>query len=114
MNFLILNREILDVTKVDEIFEVKTARGSLKTKKLIVATGGKSFTTLGASDIGLKIAKSFNLDVKEFTPALVGLTVQKDQFWMKELSGLSCYVNITVDDKVLDEDLHLCIGKREI
>ncbi|WP_373034971.1 NAD(P)/FAD-dependent oxidoreductase [Sulfurimonas sp.] len=102
---LILNREILEVTKKDDIFEIKTSKGSLKAKRVVVATGGKSFKTLGASDIGLSIAKSFGIDAKEFTPALVGLTVQKDQFWMKELSGLSCYVNIKVDDKILDEDL---------
>ncbi len=102
---LILNREVLEVQKIDDIFEVKTQKSILRTKKLIVATGGKSFKILGASEIGLSIAKSFNVDVKEFTPALVGLTVQKDQFWMKELSGLSCYVHIKVDDKVLDEDL---------
>jgi hypothetical protein len=102
---LILNREILEVTKKDDIFEIKTSKGSLRAKKVIVATGGKSFKTLGASDIGLGIAKNFDIELKEFTPALVGLTVQKDQFWMKELSGLSCYVNIKVDDKILDEDL---------
>nr|WP_321267916.1 aminoacetone oxidase family FAD-binding enzyme [uncultured Sulfurimonas sp.] len=102
---LVLNQEILEVTKKDNIFEVKTKRGILKASRVVVASGGKSFQTLGASDIGLKIAKSFNLKVKEFTPALVGFTLQKDQFWMKSLSGLSCYVHIKVDDKVLDEDL---------
>ena len=102
---LILNREVSEVLKKDDIFEIKTPQGILKSKKLIVATGGKSFTNLGASDIGLSIAKSFDISVKEFTPALVGLTVQKDQFWMKELSGLSCYVNIKVDNKLLDEEM---------
>lgn len=102
---LILNREIIEVLKNNELFEIKTNRGNIKARRVVVATGGKSFKTLGASDIGLKIAKSFSINVKEFTPALVGLTVQKEQFWMKELSGLSCYVNIKVEDKVLSEDL---------
>ncbi len=102
---LILNREVVDVVKKDDIFEIETLRGIIKSKKLIVATGGKSFKTLGASDIGLKIAKDFNMAVKEFTPALVGLTVQKDQFWMKELSGLSCYVKIKVAGKILNEEM---------
>jgi predicted Rossmann fold flavoprotein len=102
---MLLNRDILHVSKKDEVFEVKTSSGVLRTKKLIVATGAKSFANLGASDIGLEIAKSFDIKVKDFTPALVGLTVQKDQFWMKELSGLSCYVNIHVEGKILKEDL---------
>lgn len=65
----------------------------------------QNYQTLGASDIGLKIAKDFGLKVKEFSPALVGMTLQKDQFWMKELSGLSCYVNIKVNDKILKEEM---------
>jgi len=101
----ILNSEIVSVEKIDDIFEVKTSKGILKTKKVVVATGGKSFKTLGASDIGLSIAKSFGMKVKEFTPALVGMTLQPQQFWMKELSGLSCYVHITVDEKILKEDM---------
>ena len=44
-------------------------------------------------------------DLKEFTPALVGLTVQKEQFWMKELSGLSCYVRIFVGEKSVEEEM---------
>ncbi len=102
---MLLNCEVLHVSKKDDIFEVKTSKGILKTKTLIVATGGKSFKNLGASDIGLFIAKNFDIKVKEFTPALVGLTVQKEQFWMKELSGLSCYVNIKVEGKTLKEEM---------
>ena len=102
---LLLNTDILEVKQVDELFEINTSKGVLKSKKLVVATGGKSFTTLGASEIGLRIAKDFAIKVKEFFPALVGLTVQKEQFWMKELSGLSCYVNIHVDGKVLKEEM---------
>jgi len=100
-----LNREVLSVEKKDELFEVKTSKGIEICKNLVVATGGKSFKNLGASDIGLRIAKSFGLKVKEFTPALVGMTLQPQEFWMKELSGLSCYVHIKVDGKVLKEEM---------
>jgi len=102
---MLLNREILEVHKANDIFEIKTSNGVLKSKKLVLATGGKSYKTLGASEIGLKIAKSFGLSVKEFTPALVGMTLQKEQFWMKSLSGLSAYVHIKVEDKVLKEEM---------
>lgn len=101
----ILTTEILEVKKVNGIFEIKTSKGVMKSKNLVIATGGKSFKTLGASEIGLSIAKSFNMKVKEFTPALVGITLQPDQAWMKELSGLSCYVHIKVNSKLLHEDI---------
>jgi len=99
------NTNVLEVIKKDDIFEIRTDKTVLKTKKLIVATGGKSFTNLGASDIGLGIAKSFDIKVKEFSPALVGLTLQPSEFWMKELSGLSCLVDITVGYKTLKEEM---------
>jgi predicted Rossmann fold flavoprotein len=102
---MLLNNEILKVIKKDNLFEVKTQKSIYKAKKLVVATGGKSFKILGASEIGLQIAKDFGLKVKEFSPALVGLTVQKEQFWMKELSGLSCYVHIKVNEKLIKEEM---------
>lgn len=101
----LLASDILHVSKEEGHFIIKTSKGVLSAKKVVVATGGKSFKSLGASDIGLKIAKDFGLHVKEFEPALVGLTVQKKEFWMKELSGLSCYVNIKVGDRVLKEEM---------
>ena len=101
----ILNTTVLEVKKIDNIFEIKTSRGSLKSKKLVIASGGKSFSNLGASDIGLSIAKSFDIKVKEFQPALVGLTLQPAQSWMKSLSGLSCYVNIKDEDRIIKEEM---------
>jgi len=100
-----LNHDISKLEKKDDIFELNTLKGILQARKVVVATGGKSFKTLGASDIGLTIAKDFGLKVKEFTPALVGMTLQREQFWMKELSGLSCYVHIVAEGKVLKEDM---------
>ncbi|SFV75327.1 NAD(FAD)-utilizing dehydrogenases [hydrothermal vent metagenome] len=99
------NHDILNLQKKDDIFSLTTSQQTLQAKNVVVATGGKSFALLGASDIGLKLAQNFHIQTKEFTPALVGLTLQKEQFWMKELSGLSCYVHITVEDKILKEDL---------
>ena len=102
---MILDERILSLTKEQEHFIVKTESHSYRSKRVVVATGGKSFATLGASEIGLDIAKSFGIKVKEFTPALVGLTLQKEQFWMRELSGLSCYVHIKVEKRLIKEEM---------
>jgi len=102
---LYLYAEIFKITKHNELFEIETSKANLKAKKVIVATGGKSYKTIGASDIGLKIASSFEIGVKDFTPALVGMTLQPAQFWMKELSGLSCEVEISVAGKTLREEM---------
>ena len=101
----LLNQSILHVKKENGIFAVTTDRQIYRAKHLVVATGGKSFTKLGASDIGLQIASGFGLQVKSFAPALVGLTLQKEQFWMKELSGISADVAIVVDDKKISQKM---------
>ena len=100
-----LGENILHVSQNSAGFLVKTSRAEYQTKKVVVATGGASYKTLNATDIGIQIAKQFGHDVTEFTPALVGLTLQKDQFWMKELSGISAEVEIEVEDKKLREEM---------
>lgn len=100
-----LHTQIISLKKNDEVFTLLTSNATLYAKKVIVATGGKSYASIGASEIGLEIAKSFGIEVNEFSPALVGLTVQKEQFWMRELSGLSCYVHIKVGHKLIKEEM---------
>jgi len=102
---LILGKKIIELTKTDDKFELLTDKGSYIAKKVIIATGGESFKNIGATDIGLEIAKKFDIAVQRFEPALVGLTLQKEQFWMKELSGLSCFVRIKVIDRMIEEEM---------
>lgn len=101
---LLLNHKILSVEGKNP-FTVITEKGKFQADKLVVATGGASYKEIGASDIGLKIAQNYGLKTVPFAPALVGLTVQSKEFWMKELSGISFPARIRVGDKVLDEDL---------
>lgn len=86
-------------------FAVTTDKGRFKTSIIVLATGGASYKELGASDIGLKIAEKYGLKILPFSPALVGLTLQPKEFWMKELSGISCRAQIRVAGRILDEDL---------
>jgi hypothetical protein len=86
-------------------FIVTTDKGKFSASKVVVATGGASYKELGASDIGLKIAQSHGHTIVPFAPALVGLTLQPKEFWMKELSGVSLRAHIEVAGKTLDEDL---------
>ena len=102
---ILLNQTVIDVSKRDDIFYVKTNIESFSAKSLVIASGGLSFATLGASDIGFKIASKFNHTINRLSPALVGLTLQKEQFFFKGLSGVSTRVNIKIDDRVLSGDM---------
>ncbi|WP_258237377.1 BaiN/RdsA family NAD(P)/FAD-dependent oxidoreductase [Arcobacter sp. AHV-9/2010] len=99
-----LSTKVLDIS-YNNFFTITTSRGSIEAKKVVVASGGLSYTSLGASTIAFDIAKKFNHKVVDLNPALVGFTVQKEQFWFKDLSGLSIFVNIFVEDKKIEGNL---------
>lgn len=101
---LLLGHKILSV-EGQSPFVIITDKGKFSAKNVVVATGGASYKELGASDIGLKIAQSYGIKTVPFSPVLVGLTLQPKEFWMKELSGISCRARIHVAGKMLDEDL---------
>lgn len=93
-----LNTQVVDVD-FKENFGIHTNKQLLKAKRLVVASGGLSYATLGASHIAFDIAKKFGHSIKTLSPALVGLTVQKEQFWFKNLSGISLPVIVKVENK---------------
>ncbi len=95
---------IIRVEKRDT-FLIYTKNKTFSTKNLIVATGGMSYSSVGASGIAYEIAKTFNHHVSTLKPSLVGFTVQKDQFWFKSLSGISIKVAITIGEKYFKDDL---------
>lgn len=100
----LLSHKILDISYEDG-FIVTTDKTKIKAKHLVIATGSSAYPQVGGSNIGLVLAKKMGHKVEEFSPALVGWTVQKDQFWMKELSGISTPVSIDVGHKKLFGEL---------
>ena len=100
----LLSHKIIDIDKKDEYFVV-TDKGRIRAKHLVIATGSPAYPQVGGSDIGLKLAQKLGHSVKSFAPVLVGWTVQKEQFWMKELSGISTRVSIDVGHKKLFGEL---------
>ena len=100
-----LNEKVLEITKRGDFFSVQTDKRILSSKYVVVASGGLSFPRIGASGIGYEIAEHFGHTIVKTAPALVGLTVQKGQFFFKELSGASCDVKITVGHMICEGSL---------
>lgn len=96
---------IQELRTIPDGFNIRTSRGDLTASRVIVATGGASYASVGATDVGLRIAQGLGLRAVAFRPALAGLTLQREQFWMKALSGISLPVRIHVGRKELKEDL---------
>jgi predicted Rossmann fold flavoprotein len=91
-------------------YEVDTSQGTVHAAAVVVATGGLSIPKIGATDIGYRLAKQFNLRLVEPRPGLVPLTFD-DKAWAPyaQLSGLSLPVRIETGTKKnlqsFDEDL---------
>ncbi len=79
--------QVLSVKK-ETVFSVETSQGSFRSSSLVVATGGLSIPTLGATDFGYSLARQFGLRIEEPRPALVPLTLTS-QTPLTELSGIS-------------------------
>lgn len=100
-----LNTEVKSVSHKNGLFEVDTSKGVFVGKNLVVASGGLSYATLGASGIGYEIANSFGHTLMPTSPALVGFTVQPKEAWFKELSGVSVPSRVQVGDKAFSENV---------
>ena len=55
-------------------YEIESDRGLIKTRTVVVATGGLSIPKIGATDFGYRVAQQFGLRVVAPRPALVPLT----------------------------------------
>lgn len=96
-NSIELQTEVTEVKKKSEIFEIRTSKGTIVAKNVVIASGGLSFPKIGATAIGYDIAKSFDHTVQTLSAGLVGFTVQPEQFFFKSLSGIAMDVKITID-----------------
>ena len=91
-------------------YEIDTDQGTVYAAAVVVATGGLSIPKIGATDMGYRLAKQFNLRMIEPRPGLVPLTFD-DKAWAPyaQLSGLSLPVRIETGSKKtlqsFDEDL---------
>lgn len=99
-----LSTKVIDVD-FNGNYKVKTEKNIIEAKKVVIASGGLSYPVLNATSLAFDIAKKFGHSIEKLEPALVGFTVQKEQFWFKNLSGLSLGVHTFVEDKSFEGSL---------
>ena len=81
-------------------YEIETDQGTVHCAALVVASGGLSIPKIGATDLGYRIARQFDLPVVTPRPALVPLTFDPDAWApFAQLSGLSLPVKIETGNK---------------
>jgi predicted Rossmann fold flavoprotein len=91
-------------------YELQTSRGPVRSRAVVIASGGLSIPKIGATDFGHRIARQFGLKLVPPRPALVPLTFD-GQAWepFAQLAGLALPVRIETGEKkeriAFDEDL---------
>ena len=86
------NCQVLEVSKANDTrqFSITTNQGGFTCSSLVIATGGLSIASLGATDFGYRIARQFGLRIEETRPALVPLILTGEmQRQLTSLSGVS-------------------------
>lgn len=80
----------------------------IKTDKIILATGGKSYPVTGSTGDGYKLAKDLGHTITKIEPSLVPLTSHDEV--CKELQGLSLR-NVTIQLQICDKVVYKDFGE---
>ncbi|MES2218450.1 MAG: NAD(P)/FAD-dependent oxidoreductase [Pseudomonadota bacterium] len=86
-----LNTTITKIEKIsDHHFKIHSSRGDFHCQSLVIASGGLSIPTMGASPFGYQIAEQFGLKVWPTRAGLVPLTLHtEDKDKLAALSGIA-------------------------
>ena len=98
---LIYNYDVKKATYENSSFVLNN---DLKCKKLVVATGGKTYIKTESKDNGYNILKSFGHTITKLYPALTFL--KTDHKYIKDLQGVraNVVVSLSVDESILKKE----------
>lgn len=102
-----LNESIESLKKANNgLFEVKTDQDCYQTQSLVIATGGLSIPTMGATPFGYKIAEQFGLAVWPIRAGLVPFTLHpEDKNKLSVLSGVACDSIVLANAQTFKENI---------
>ena len=97
--------ESIQKTESDD-FAIQTNKKTYQCEALVIASGGLSIPTMGASAFGFKIAEQFGLKVWPVRAGLVPFTLHtEDKKKFDVLSGVACDTEVQVNDKFFRENI---------
>jgi predicted Rossmann fold flavoprotein len=87
-------------------FILQTTLGKLRCESLVIATGGLSIPTLGASPFGYKVAEQFGIKVWPTRAGLVPLTLHtEDKNKLAALAGVAVESSVSVEQQSFRENM---------
>jgi hypothetical protein len=86
-----LGTSVSEISKLDSGYQLQTSAGLVRCESLVIATGGLSIPTLGATGFGYQVAKQFGHELLPTRAGLVPFTITDPQLkaLCSELSGTS-------------------------
>ena len=86
---LALGHPVTEVAHADARFRLTLGSRTVEASALVIATGGPSIPKLGATGFAYDLARRFGLKVVEPRPALVPITLSREEALFHALSGVS-------------------------
>lgn len=101
-----LKTSVKDIRELESGYQVNTASGNLSCESLVIACGGLSIPTMGATGLGYDIARQFGLRVLPTRAGLVPFTLQPElRKQLSPLSGISCPVDVSCNGEHFREPM---------
>ncbi|MBL0725606.1 MAG: NAD(P)/FAD-dependent oxidoreductase [Alphaproteobacteria bacterium] len=95
-----------EVVKIENSFKIITKNSTFACKSLVIATGGLSVPSIGATNFGYKIAEQFGVNVTKTYPALVPLILSDSLLkYTASLSGISFNAVVSCGKRKFQEAL---------
>ncbi|ABK90398.1 NAD(P)/FAD-dependent oxidoreductase [Francisella tularensis subsp. novicida] len=101
-----LHTTIENITKNENLFYITTNTDEYTCQSLVIATGGLSIPTMGATGFGYKIAKKFGLKINPQRAGLVPFVFNsEDQQKFGQLRGISIFCRVSNHQASFDENI---------
>lgn len=101
-----LHTSVTKIEQNDQGFELKTSVGLFTCQSLVIASGGLSVPTMGASGFGYDVARQFGLEVLPTRAGLVPFTLHPEQKQhLAPLSGVACDVVVSCRKQTFKEPM---------
>jgi len=102
---ILLSCRVSDISHTG-VFTVTTSEGAFSSDSLVIATGGLSYSKLGASGFGHEVARQFKIRVTQVKPALVPFVFQgRDQKVFEGLAGIAFLASVSIGKKKIQGNI---------
>ncbi|MCK3654421.1 hypothetical protein A4G19_01145 [Pasteurellaceae bacterium Macca] len=100
-----LRQAVIFVEKFAHHFQISTGSEQFQAKQLVIATGGLSMPSLGASPFGYKVAEQFGIGIVPVRASLVPFTWKEGDKAFATLSGIALPVSVSTPRKTFTNQM---------